>query len=304
MITTAKTLEETKAFARHFAPNAAIGRHLLLYGDLGAGKTEFAREVIRTLAESVGKADMLGDIPSPTFSLLQLYDLGVAEIAHYDLYRLKSAAELTELDFEESLRDRIVIIEWPELAEPIVKNAIRVKITLAGTARKIKVELPSQEFSMAVDENDNPVGSFIRGGRPQGIYARVAVVVVFRSNGNIVLSRNSRYKSITLLGRLHFTAGGHVDVGEETEHAARREFEEELGIQAPDNMEFMGMVRNPRNSFIHIYKTVYDGGFNPDPREIANIEEFAPHELRTHLATNRNDFNPDLVLALDQLFSS
>ena len=143
MIVTAKTLEETKTFARRIAPNVAIGRPLLLYGDLGTGKTEFAREIIRTLAERVGmNPAALGDIPSPTFSLLQLYDLGVAEIAHYDLYRLKSAAELQELDFEESLRNRAVIIEWPELAEPFVKNAMRVKIEIDGAERQITFDMP------------------------------------------------------------------------------------------------------------------------------------------------------------------
>jgi len=136
----AKTLEETKAAAHRLAPDVKIGVPLLLYGDLGAGKTEFAREVIHALAKGAGmKPDALGDIPSPTFSLLQLYDLGAAEIAHYDLYRVKSADELTELDFDESLRNRIVIIEWPELAEPLIKNAIRVKISLEGEARKIEI---------------------------------------------------------------------------------------------------------------------------------------------------------------------
>jgi len=140
MSITAKTLEETKAAARRLAQGVKIGVPLLLYGDLGAGKTEFAREAIRVLAKGAGmKPEALGDIPSPTFSLLQLYDLGAAEIAHYDLYRVKSADELTELDFEESLRNRIVIIEWPELAEPLIRNATRVKITLEDETRKIEI---------------------------------------------------------------------------------------------------------------------------------------------------------------------
>ena len=81
-----------------------------LAGDLGVGKTAFAQGFIAALA---GR-DI--DVTSPTFTLVQHYDLARGAVAHYDLYRLKHADELAELGLDEALARGITLIEWPEIA--------------------------------------------------------------------------------------------------------------------------------------------------------------------------------------------
>ena len=85
------------------------GDTLFLNGDLGAGKSTFARALIRSLAE-----DEELEVQSPTFPLLIPYQTKRAEISHYDLYRLCDNSEVEELGLYDELNDRITLIEWPE----------------------------------------------------------------------------------------------------------------------------------------------------------------------------------------------
>ena len=87
------------------------GDVVALSGDLGAGKTTFARALIRHLAE---EADL--EVPSPTFTFVQAYDTGGFPIVHADLYRVESTDELAELGFEDLPDGAVLLIEWPERA--------------------------------------------------------------------------------------------------------------------------------------------------------------------------------------------
>jgi len=113
----------TAAFAARVAALARPGDVIALKGELGAGKTSFARAFIRAR----GSAEA---VPSPTFTLVQLYEVGDAAIWHFDCYRLRDPEEAWELDIEDAFRDGISLIEWPERMAPLVP-ARRLEITLS-----------------------------------------------------------------------------------------------------------------------------------------------------------------------------
>lgn len=105
----------TEALARAIAPRLAPGDTLLLQGQLGAGKSHFARALIRAL---LGIEEGQGEIPSPTFTLVQCYDGARGEIWHADLYRLSDPQEIVELGLDIAMDDAICLIEWPDRIAP------------------------------------------------------------------------------------------------------------------------------------------------------------------------------------------
>ena len=103
------------------------GDVLTLSGDLGAGKTTFARAMIRYLA-----GDETIEVPSPTFTLMQVYDLPHFPLVHTDLYRISGAAELAELGFDDLPDGAVVVVEWPDRAAGFLPpDRIDVTLTLA-----------------------------------------------------------------------------------------------------------------------------------------------------------------------------
>jgi tRNA threonylcarbamoyladenosine biosynthesis protein TsaE len=118
--------DATAVLAARLAALAVPGDALALSGELGAGKTSFARAFIRARG---------GDetVPSPTFTLVQLYELPGGAIWHFDLYRLRHAEEAWELGIEDAFRDGISLIEWPERLGALLP-ARRLDIALDFTA--------------------------------------------------------------------------------------------------------------------------------------------------------------------------
>lgn len=102
------TEDDTAALAGCIAPRLAPGDVLLLSGSIGAGKTAFARALIRA------RLGRMEDVPSPTFTLVQTYFDGAADIWHGDLYRLGDVDEVLELGLDEAFETAICLIEWPD----------------------------------------------------------------------------------------------------------------------------------------------------------------------------------------------
>jgi tRNA threonylcarbamoyl adenosine modification protein YjeE len=129
-------------FAADFAMALEPGDCVLLQGDLGAGKTTFARAAIRALA---AKGDI--EVPSPTFTLVQTYDLRVP-VAHFDLYRITDPAELDELGLDEVTAGGIALMEWPERGlGHLPHDAIRIVLTEdpdATEGRHVEVSGPDE----------------------------------------------------------------------------------------------------------------------------------------------------------------
>ena len=106
-----KTEQDTESFAANIAKSINPPAIIFLEGQLGAGKTTFVRGFLRALGYD-------GRVKSPTFTLVETYDLDTCHIAHFDLYRLKDPAELELIgirDYFES--DTVCIIEWASLAK-------------------------------------------------------------------------------------------------------------------------------------------------------------------------------------------
>lgn len=103
--------EAIRLLAGEVAGVLVAGDVVALSGGLGSGKTAFARALIRHLA---GNPDL--EVPSPTFTLLQTYDLPGLRLVHLDLYRIGDQNELVELGLDELMQDAVVLVEWPERA--------------------------------------------------------------------------------------------------------------------------------------------------------------------------------------------
>ncbi len=119
--------QATQRFAVEIANALEPGDLITLSGDLGAGKTAFARALIRHLA---GDPELA--VPSPTFTLMQVYELPRFTLAHADLYRLSSADELAELGLDEIAATGVVLMEWPDRAHGwLPADRIDIVLTLA-----------------------------------------------------------------------------------------------------------------------------------------------------------------------------
>ncbi len=120
--------DETIAAAADFAQNLKSGDVVLFHGDLGVGKSVFARSIIRTLSHDEGLI-----VPSPTFTLVQTYQTDAFVICHFDLYRLNDPEEIYEIGWEDATGGGcVVLIEWPIRLGDLKPNKA-IDITLSSS---------------------------------------------------------------------------------------------------------------------------------------------------------------------------
>ena len=115
--------DETRALAREMSENARAGQIYTLDGDLGAGKTVFAKG----FAEGLGIREIVN---SPTFTILQSYEGGRLTMHHFDVYRIADPEEMEEIGYEEFFYgDGVCLVEWADqIAELIPDDAVRIRI--------------------------------------------------------------------------------------------------------------------------------------------------------------------------------
>jgi len=118
--------ETTKELANNFSNYLKGGEVIFLYGEMGVGKTTFVKYLINQLL--IKKNLQTTEVTSPTFNLLNEYEVDNLIIKHYDLFRLKNESEIKNLDLFDQNKNTITLIEWPELIE---KENVKKTIDLA-----------------------------------------------------------------------------------------------------------------------------------------------------------------------------
>ena len=128
--------QATEALGATLAARLKPGDVVGLKGDLGAGKTTLARAIVRAAA---GDPDLI--VPSPTFTLVEVYDTPRGPIWHFDLYRLDSPDQVYELGWEEALAEGVVLMEWPERLGPLLPQHLSVTLEVDGDGRRALLDV-------------------------------------------------------------------------------------------------------------------------------------------------------------------
>ncbi|MDV7337985.1 tRNA (adenosine(37)-N6)-threonylcarbamoyltransferase complex ATPase subunit type 1 TsaE [Terasakiella sp. A23] len=130
---------QTEAVAQELAKMTAPGDVIAFHGDLGVGKSVFSRAFIRALTTPDE------EVPSPTFTLVQIYEAEVGEIYHFDMYRLESPDDSLELGIEEAFADGISLIEWPsKLGNYLPWDCLNIEIAPGETETSRTITFSSQ----------------------------------------------------------------------------------------------------------------------------------------------------------------
>lgn len=137
----------TDRLGQALAPVLRPGDVILLHGEVGAGKTALSRALINALRDRAGLAPE--DVPSPTFTLVQTYDVGDFEIWHADLYRLAGPDAVTELGLDTAFEEALCLIEWPDrLGQDRPAGAIDLTLTYAdGDTRTATLAAPPETLA-------------------------------------------------------------------------------------------------------------------------------------------------------------
>lgn len=132
---------ETRALGRQLAQSLMPGDVLLLWGNLGAGKSEFTRGIAEGL-------NVTNTVTSPSFTILNVYDEGRVPLYHFDWYRLNGADELYEMGMDEYLGgDGVAVVEWPsQCPEAIPETHLAVHLTPVGDSEREVTFTPMGDF--------------------------------------------------------------------------------------------------------------------------------------------------------------
>ena len=130
---------DTKKLANTISKKIKIGDIIYLYGEIGVGKTTFVKYLINSLQKKNNLT--VTEVISPTFALLNEYQIKEFKINHFDLFRIKSSKEIENLDLFTDRSSSITLIEWPQKIKKKPKNLIELKFNYQNDYQKRSVEI-------------------------------------------------------------------------------------------------------------------------------------------------------------------
>lgn len=130
---------KTEDLAKKLSKKLKPGNVVFFYGEMGVGKTTFIKYLINIIQKE-NKLDQT-EVTSPTFNLLNEYQINKININHYDLYRLKSAQELKNLELFENSKSLITLIEWPQIIKEKPENLIELFFKYEDDYKKRSVQI-------------------------------------------------------------------------------------------------------------------------------------------------------------------
>ena len=131
--------KKTEKLASRISKKLKLGNIVFLYGEMGVGKTTFIRYLINSFQKD--NKLKLTEVTSPTFNLLNEYQINKIKINHYDLFRLKSAEELKNLDLFVGRQSTITLIEWPQIIKETPKNLIELAFKYEDDYKKRSMQI-------------------------------------------------------------------------------------------------------------------------------------------------------------------
>ena len=133
-----KSLEHLNSLSQKVAEKLSKNDCIFLIGEIGVGKTTFARYLINYLQEKNG--EKITEVLSPTFNLLYEYDLKGIKIMHYDLYRIRDEKELKQLGIFLDNQDTIKIIEWPQLINIPLSDKLEIHLDYVKNEKEREIK--------------------------------------------------------------------------------------------------------------------------------------------------------------------
>ena len=132
---------ETKKLAEKLSNFLKKGDIVFLFGEMGTGKTTFVKYLINSM-QMKNNEDIL-EVQSPTFNILNEYEINGLKILHYDLYRLKDKKELENVGQIKNQSDKLILIEWPELIEDVISSTISINFAYEEDLYKRSLSISS-----------------------------------------------------------------------------------------------------------------------------------------------------------------